>query len=147
MCLQDVKSDHYMEFFKENISEVMFLAFKDKKKKSANRHVGILNTHIHSKPANSDVKLCQVNYLLTTLKELVCKQEKVIDHIPLVLCGGFNSVSDNVVHSLLSESQDFKNYNHPNMTALEALRVLRIHLQCPWILEEQTNHEETEFSL
>jgi CCR4-NOT transcription complex subunit 6 len=91
-------------FRKDNIAQVMMLNFKSYgKKNSPDRRVCIANTHIHSQPANSDVKLWQVNYLLRTLKELVRKQEtKVNDCIPLVLCGDFNSVPGSVVHSLLA---------------------------------------------
>jgi mRNA deadenylase 3'-5' endonuclease subunit Ccr4 len=84
------------------------------KKNSSDRRVFIVNTHIHSQPANSDVKLWQVNYLLRTLKELVSKQEtKVNDCIALVLCRDFNSFPGSDVHSLLANGS--VNPNHEDL--------------------------------
>ena len=68
--------------------------------------------HIHSNPANRDVKMWQVNYLL---KQLVCEHEENGNVcLPLVLCGDINFVSRRGVHTLLTNgsmyptNKDFK---------------------------------------
>jgi CCR4-NOT transcription complex subunit 6 len=67
----------------------------------------VINTHILADPGFADVKLWQANMLLRSL-ESTCK------HIPMLLCGDFNSMPDSAVYELLrhgnvrSDHEDLK---------------------------------------
>jgi len=56
----------------------------------------IANTHIHSNPELSDVKLWQVHTLLKGLEKISASAD-----IPMVVCGDFNSTPGSAAHSLL----------------------------------------------
>ena len=58
--------------------------------------VCIANTHIHSNPELSDVKLWQVHTLLKGLEKISASAD-----IPMVVCGDFNSTPGSAAHSLL----------------------------------------------
>jgi mRNA deadenylase 3'-5' endonuclease subunit Ccr4 len=81
-------------FYKDNIALNVILSFKN-----SNQRLCIANIHIHANPNNNDVKLFQVYYLLKELESPVQKN----CGIPLVICGDFNSIPGNAVHSLLTE--------------------------------------------
>lgn len=54
----------------------------------------VVNTHILADPGFTDVKLWQSNMLLRSLEQ-TCK------HMPMLLCGDFNSMPDSAVYELL----------------------------------------------
>jgi CCR4-NOT transcription complex subunit 6 len=56
----------------------------------------IINTHILADPGFADVKLWQANMLLRSLEQ-TCK------HMPMLLCGDFNSMPDSAVYELLRQ--------------------------------------------
>lgn len=67
----------------------------------------VINTHILADPGFTDVKLWQANMLLRSLEQ-TCK------HMPMLLCGDFNSMPDSAVYELLransvrSDHEDLK---------------------------------------
>merc|ERR1740130_1925539 len=54
----------------------------------------VINTHILADPGFADVKLWQANMLLRSLEQ-TCK------HMPMLLCGDFNSMPESAVYELL----------------------------------------------
>merc|ERR1711967_126002 len=67
----------------------------------------VINTHILADPGFADVKLWQANMLLRSLEQ-TCK------HMPILLCGDFNSMPESAVYELLrsgsvrSDHEDLK---------------------------------------
>jgi len=67
----------------------------------------VINTHILADPGFADVKLWQANMLLRSLEQ-TCK------HMPMLLCGDFNSMPESAVYELLrsgsvrSDHEDLK---------------------------------------
>jgi CCR4-NOT transcription complex subunit 6 len=67
----------------------------------------VINTHILADPGFADVKLWQANMLLRSLEQ-TCK------HMPIMLCGDFNSMPESAVYELLrsgsvrSDHEDLK---------------------------------------
>lgn len=71
----------------------------------------VVNTHILADPGFTDVKLWQANMLLRSLEQLHVEHGK---HLPMLLCGDFNSTPESAVYELLrsgsvgQEHEDFK---------------------------------------
>lgn len=84
----------------------------------SSRLMVMVNTHLHWDPAHKDVKVMQVVILMEELAKLVgrytsssTKEGKLypkltdIKHVPVVICGDFNSTQDSGVYHLLTQGK------------------------------------------
>eukprot|EP00210_Caulerpa_lentillifera_P005163 g4935.t1 len=94
---------------KDNVALIVVLESRKPMMNSQNQLVCVANTHIHSDPENSDIKLWQVYTLLKGLEKIASSVE-----IPIIVTGDFNSQPGSAAHTLLVSGRIDK--GHPETT-------------------------------
>lgn len=94
---------------KDNVALIVVLESQKPMTHSQNQLVCVANTHIHSDPENSDIKLWQVYTLLKGLEKIASSVE-----IPIIVTGDFNSKPGSAAHTLLVSGKIDK--THPETT-------------------------------
>lgn len=89
-------SDALARLLKDNVAQVMVFETIPEGREHAQRFC-VCNTHIHWDPEFLDVKLWQTQMLVKELQKFV-----VTRHLPIILCGDFNSMPDSSVYEFLS---------------------------------------------
>jgi CCR4-NOT transcription complex subunit 6 len=101
------RSDEGMQFLnrlsKDNVAQLVVLEFIQSSARSREiSQVCIANTHLYSNKDFPDVKLWQSWQLLQELESFIMTRGS---HLPLIICGDFNSTPDTAVYDLLSRQQ------------------------------------------
>jgi len=68
---------------------------------SGGHTIFVLNTHILCDPGATDVKLCQAHFLMTSTQQMLGPNK----HMPLLICGDFNSTPDSAVYEYLQSGR------------------------------------------
>jgi CCR4-NOT transcription complex subunit 6 len=81
---------------KDNVALIVVLESRQPMNNGQGQLVCVANTHIHSNPENSDIKVWQVHTLLKGLEKIASSAK-----IPIIVSGDFNSEPGSAAHSLL----------------------------------------------
>jgi len=81
---------------KDNVAIIVVLESKDQILSREQPLVCVANTHIHSVPENSDIKIWQVHTLLKGLEKIAASTK-----IPIIVAGDFNSEPGSAAHTLM----------------------------------------------
>lgn len=93
---EEQRNEALSRLLKDNVAQVMVFETIPERGEHAQRFC-TCNTHIHWDPEFLDVKLWQTQMLVKELQKFV-----VTRHLPIILCGDFNSLPDSSVYEFLS---------------------------------------------
>jgi protein angel len=112
---------------RDNIGLALLLKAKHKssdKQDEATTHLCVATTHILYNPKRGDIKLAQLQLLLSNIDRLAFRSSRVTNdgrvmpqYYPTVLCGDFNCVNESKLYEFLATSR-LENYKELNRNVL-----------------------------